>query len=193
MEDKGRLSVNATAPEGTSFEFMNEFISKIIKDVDTLPEKESILSVTAPGFGASQASNSGFVRISLKDAEFRKRTQMEIADELSKKVRNYTEARVFVNQEQTIGDRRGGLPVQFVIMAPNFDMLKKAIPPFLEKARQNEAFQAVDINLKFNKPELKIDIDRNRAQVTWCISNGYSPDTPIIFCRTKTWVFHQRW
>ncbi len=164
MEDKGRLSVNATAPEGTSFEFMNEFISKIIKDVDTLPEKESILSVTAPGFGASQASNSGFVRISLTDVELRKRTQMEIADELSKKVRNYSEARVFVNQEQTIGDRRGGLPVQFVIMAPNFDLLKKAIPPFLEKARQSETFQAVDINLKFNKPELRIDIDRNRAQ-----------------------------
>jgi multidrug efflux pump len=164
MEDKGRLSINATAPEGTSFEFMNEFISKIIKDVDTLPEKESILSVTSPGFGASQASNSGFVRISLTDPEFRKKTQMEIADELSKKVRNYTEARVFVNQEQTIGDRRGGLPVQFVIMAPNFDLLKKAIPLFLDKARQNEAFQAVDINLKFNKPELKIDIDRNRAQ-----------------------------
>lgn len=164
MEDKGRMSINATAPEGTSFEFMNEFISKIIKDVDTIPEKESILSVTAPGFGASQASNSGFVRISLVDAENRKRTQMDIADDLSKKVRKYTEARVFVNQEQTIGDRRGGLPVQFVIMAPNFDLLKKAIPPFLDKARQNEAFQAVDINLKFNKPELKIDIDRNRAQ-----------------------------
>lgn len=164
MEDKGRMSINATAPEGTSFEFMNEFISKIIKDVDTIPEKESILSVTAPGFGASQASNSGFVRITLVDAENRKRTQMDIADDLSKKVRKYTEARVFVNQEQTIGDRRGGLPVQFVIMAPNFDLLKKAIPPFLDKARQNEAFQAVDINLKFNKPELKIDIDRNRAQ-----------------------------
>lgn len=164
MEDKGRLSVNATAPEGTSFEFMNKFLSKIIDDVEALPEKESILSVTAPGFGASQASNSGFVRISLVDAEKRSKTQMQIADELAKTVRKYTDARVFVNQEQTIGDRRGGLPVQFVIMAPNFELLKKAIPPFLEKARQNEAFQAVDINLKFNKPELKIDIDRDRAQ-----------------------------
>lgn len=55
---------------------------------------------------------------------------MEIADELSKKVRNYTEARVFVNQEQTIGDRRGGLPVQFVIMAPNFDLLKRRFHRF---------------------------------------------------------------
>jgi multidrug efflux pump len=164
LEDKGRLSVNATAPEGTSFEFMNNFLSKVIADVEQIPEKESILSVTAPGFGASQASNTGFVRISLVDASERTKSQMQIADELSQTIKKYTEARVFVNQEQTIGDRRGGLPVQFVIMAPNFDMLKKVIPQFLEKARANEMFQAVDINLKFNKPELKIDIDRNRAQ-----------------------------
>lgn len=164
MEDKGRLSVNATAPEGTSFEFMNNFLTKVIEDVEQIPEKESILSVTAPGFGASQASNTGFVRISLSDASERTKSQMQIADELTQTIKKYTEARVFVNQEQTIGDRRGGLPVQFVIMAPNFDMLKKVIPPFLEKARASEQFQAVDINLKFNKPELKIDIDRNRAQ-----------------------------
>jgi hydrophobe/amphiphile efflux-1 (HAE1) family protein len=164
MEDKGRLSVNATAPEGTSFTFMNNFLTKLIEDVEQIPEKESILSVTAPGFGASQASNSGFVRISLVDAENRSKSQMQIADELSQTIKKYSEARVFVSQEQTIGDRRGGLPVQFVIMAPNFDMLKKVIPPFLEKARANEMFQAIDINLKFNKPELKIDIDRNRAQ-----------------------------
>jgi multidrug efflux pump len=164
MEDKGRLSINATAPEGTSFDYMNKFLSKVIADVEALPEKDAILSVTAPGFGASSATNTGFVRLSLIDAEKRKKTQMEIADELSKKVRKYSEARVFINQEQTIGDRRGGLPVQFVIMAPNFDMLKQVIPAFLDKARQHEAFQAVDINLKFNKPELKIDIDRNRAQ-----------------------------
>ncbi|MGB4838636.1 MAG: efflux RND transporter permease subunit [Saprospiraceae bacterium] len=164
MEDKGRFSVNATAPEGTSFTLMNNFLTKVIADVEALPEKESILSVTAPGFGASQASNSGFVRVTLIEPENRTRTQMQIAEELSKKVRKYTEAKVFVNQEQTIGDRRGGLPVQFVIMAPNFDLLKKAIPAFVEKAQQNEAFESVDINLKFNKPELKIDIDRNRAQ-----------------------------
>ncbi|MGB4958259.1 MAG: efflux RND transporter permease subunit, partial [Saprospiraceae bacterium] len=161
MEDKGRFSVNATAPEGTSFEYMNNFLSKVIADVEKIPEKYAILSVTSPGFGASQAANSGFVRVSLTEIEDRTRSQMEIADELSKTISKYSEARVFVNQEQTIGDRRGGLPVQFVIMAPNFDMLKKVIPPFLEKAREDESFQAVDINLKFNKPELRIDIDRN--------------------------------
>lgn len=166
LEDKGRLSVNATGPEGASFNFTNNFLTKVIKDIESsIPEKESILSVTAPGFGASQASNTGFVRITLVDAEKRDKTQMQIATELSEVVKKYTDARIFVAQEQTIGDRRGGLPVQFVIQAQNFDKLKAVIPAFLEKARQNEMFQAVDINLKFNKPELKIDIDRNRAQI----------------------------
>jgi multidrug efflux pump len=166
LEDKGRLSVNATGPEGASFNFTNNFLTKVIKDIESsIPEKESILSVTAPGFGASQASNTGFVRITLVDAEKRDKTQMQIAAELSEVVKKYTDARIFVSQEQTIGDRRGGLPVQFVIQAQNFDKLKAVIPAFLEKARQNEMFQAVDINLKFNKPELKIDIDRNRAQI----------------------------
>ena len=164
MEDKGRISIMTTAPEGTSFDYMNNFLTGVIHDAEAIPETESILSVTSPGFGASQASNTGFVRITLKEAEDRNRTQMEIADELSNTVKKYSEARVFVTQEQTIGDRRGGLPVQFVIMAPNFEKLKGVIPDFLEKARASEKFQAVDINLKFNKPELRIDIDRNRAQ-----------------------------
>ncbi len=164
MEDKGRLSIIATAPEGTSFNYMNNFLTGVIQDAEALPETESILSVTAPGFGASQSSNNGFVRISLVDPELRNRTQMEIANDLSKTVKKYSEARVFVTQEQTIGDRRGGLPVQFVIMAPNFDKLKEVIPAFLEKARASDKFQAVDIDLKFNKPELRIDIDRNRAE-----------------------------
>lgn len=164
MEDKGRISIMATAPEGTSYEYMNSFLTGVIHDAEAIPETESILSVTSPGFGASQSSNNGFVRISLIEPEKRNRTQMEIADELSNTVKKYSEARVFADQEQTIGDRRGGLPVQFVIMAPNFDKLKEVIPSFLEKARASDKFQAVDINLKFNKPELRIDIDRNRAQ-----------------------------
>lgn len=164
LEDKSRFSVNVTGPEGASFDFTNKFLTEIIADVEKIPEKESVLSVTAPGFGASRASNTGFVRLSLTQPENRERTQMEIADEFAQSIKKYTEGRVFINQEQTIGDRRGGLPVQFVVMAPQLDMLKKVVPEFLEKARQREEFQAVDVNLKFNKPEIDISIDRNRAE-----------------------------
>lgn len=164
MEDKGRFTIMATAPEGASFEYMTDYIGKIIEDVDSLTEKEYILSVTAPGFGGAGSVNTGFVRISLVDHSDRVRSQMEIADEISARYKDETEARVIVTQEQTIGDRRGGLPVQFVIQAPNFSKLREVLPLFLEKARQSPVFQVVDVNLKFNKPEVQIQIDRNRAE-----------------------------
>lgn len=166
MEDKGRMTIMATAQEGASYTFMEDYIGRIIKDVDTLPEKEYILSVTAPGFGASSSVNTGFVRLSLVDHSLRERSQMEIADEISARYKGETGARIIVTQEQTIGDRRGGLPVQFVIQASNFEKLKEALPVFLEQARQSPVFQVVDVNLKFNKPEVQIEIDRNRAEAS---------------------------
>jgi multidrug efflux pump len=93
-------------------------------------------------------------------------TQQELADKMSGVLRNYSFARSFVIQEQTIGGGRGGgLPVQYVIQAPSFEQLKEVIPKFMDKAQANPAFQVVDLNLKFNKPELQINIDRERARV----------------------------
>ncbi|MBK7566297.1 MAG: efflux RND transporter permease subunit [Bacteroidetes bacterium] len=166
MEDKGRFVINATAPEGTSFESMDAFNQELINVVDTLPEKANIIAVTAPSFGSSSAANSSFIRVSLVDATERDKSQQQLADEVAAIVKKYNFARTFISQEQTIGsDRRGGLPVQYVIQAPDFERLREVIPQFMEKAAQEEGFQVVDINLKFNKPELTVEIDRERAKV----------------------------
>ncbi|MDX2286290.1 MAG: efflux RND transporter permease subunit [Bacteroidia bacterium] len=165
LEDKSRFQLFATAPEGTSYELMNDYIGQLIQMTDTIPEKTSLLSVTSPGFGASVSVNTGFVRVALADPEDRTRSQQEIADQVSKQLRQFNFARVFVSQEQTIGGSRfATLPVQFVIQAPDFERLKEALPAFMEKAQANPAFQVVDLNLKFNKPELTIEIDRDRAR-----------------------------
>jgi hydrophobe/amphiphile efflux-1 (HAE1) family protein len=164
MEDKSRFMISATAPEGTSYDKMRDYVGKLIDIVDTLPERDVILSLTAPGFGSSGAVNSGFVRVSLVPPDRRTRTQQQIADAVSRAVRKETFARSYVTQEQTIGGRRSGLPVQYVIEAPTLDKLKSVIPSFMEKAEASPAFQVVDLNLKFNKPELTINIDRDRAR-----------------------------
>lgn len=166
LEDKSRLMVSATAPEGTAFEVMNDFMGRLIDIVDTIPEKKVLMSLTAPGFGSMAAvANSGFVRFSLVPPEQRERSQQEIADALSARLRTETFARTYVAQEQTIGGTRGhGLPVQFVIQAPSFERLKEVIPKFMERAQSSPKFQVVDLNLKFNKPELTIEIDRDRAR-----------------------------
>jgi len=166
MEDKGRFVINATAPEGTSFESMDAFNQQLISIVDTFREKENIIAVTAPSFGSSSAANSSFIRVSLVDATERDKSQQELADEVAAIVKKYNFARTFISQEQTIGgDRRAGLPVQYVIQAPDFERLREVIPKFMEKAAQENVFQVVDINLKFNKPELTVEIDRERAKV----------------------------
>ncbi len=165
MEDKSRMQIMSTAPEGTSFELMDKYINQIVGIVDTLPEKESIMAITAPGFGSASSTNTGFVRMTLTQPEDRKRSQQEIADELGAIAKRYNFARTFVIQEQTIGGgRSSGLPVQYVILAPDFEKLKKVLPKFMEAVQASPVFQVVDLNLKFNKPELSVEIDRDRAR-----------------------------
>jgi len=164
MEDKSRVQVSATAPEGTSYEAMSNYMAQLIAVVDTLPEKDALMSVTAGG-GGSSSVNSGFIRVTLVPPDERERTQQQIADALSSELRDYTFARAYVTQEQTIGGGRGrGLPVQYVIQAPTFEKLKAVIPAFMERAQADPVFQVVDLDLKFNKPELAISIDRDRAR-----------------------------
>jgi len=163
MEDKSRLMVNSTAPEGTSYEAMYDYMGKIMAIVDTLPEKDVIISVTGGGMGGG--SNSGFVRVGLVPPDARKRSQQEIADLLTAELKNFTFARTYVTQEQTIGGGRGrGLPVQYVIQAPTLEKLKEALPRFMDKAQTDPVFQVADLDMKFNKQELTIEIDRDRAQ-----------------------------
>ncbi len=166
LEDKSRLRLFATAPEGTSFEMMDDYILELLQIVDTMSERDAILSVTSPGFGSSNSVNSGFVSVVLTPPNEREKSQMELANELSNIVRKYNFARTFVSQDQTIsvGGGFGSLPVQYVIQATNIDKLKDIIPEFMEKANATGAFNMVDLDLKFNKPELQIEIDRSKAR-----------------------------
>src|SRR5690606_17027649 len=73
--------------------------------------------------------------------------------------------RVSVSQQPTIAvNRRGGLPIQYIIQAPNFQALEEKIPEFMEELGKDPTFSITDVNLKFNKPEIYVTIDREKAQ-----------------------------
>lgn len=164
-EDKSRFMMMSTAPEGTSFDKMDEYLGHIIQLVDTMKETENTLAVTAPGFGSTASTNTGFVRVSLVDPTERSLTQDELAKRTSALAQKYNFARTFAVQEATIGGgRNAGLPVQYVIQAPDFERLRDVIPKFMDAAQKDPAFSVVDLNLKFNKPELNVEIDRDRAR-----------------------------
>jgi multidrug efflux pump subunit AcrB len=141
--------------------FMNELTNLIN---DSIPEKKVSLIITSPGFGASSV-NSGFAVISLVEPNERELTQQEIANDLTKWTKQYSYAKTSVSQSPTIAvNRRGGLPIQYIIQAPNFEKLKEKIPEFMDKAEQDPTFSIVDLNLKFNKPEIYVTIDREKAE-----------------------------
>ncbi|WP_044013720.1 efflux RND transporter permease subunit [Hymenobacter sp. APR13] len=164
VEDRSRVNVNATGPEGASFEYMDAYMTQLTKmAMDSAGNNmSSVFAVTSPGFGGG--SNSGIARVLLLEAEERPRTQDQVAAGLSAGVKKLTAARTSVSQDQSIGGGGGGLPVQFVIQTQDFDKLRAAVPKFLDAARQDPTFQFVDVNLKFNKPELRVNIDREKAQ-----------------------------
>ena len=164
LEDRGNLRVFSTAPEGATYDFMSRYMNEVVNLIkNEVPERNGIISVTSPGFGASTSVNSGFVRLRLTKAGKRERSQQDIATALGEKLNSLPEARDFVSQEQTIGNNRGGLPVQYVIQAPNLDKLKKILPKFMAEASESDVFAVADLNLKFNKPELKVTINRDKA------------------------------
>ena len=165
LEDRSQVRLQVTAAEGTSFDYMDKYIDKLSQFfIDSISEAKIVMSVTSPGFMGSGASNTGFVRSIFTDPQDRNRSQQEIVDMINRNMSRFPEGRAFAIQEQTISvNRRGGLPVQFVIQNNDFNKITKVLPQFIDEVQNNPVFQGADADLKFNKPELKINIDRLKA------------------------------
>ncbi|HCT93387.1 MAG: acriflavin resistance protein [Bacteroidetes bacterium GWE2_39_28] len=161
LEDRSMINVSSTAQEGATFDYMLKYTDQMYELLDNeVEEKDRIMQMV--GMGGRNRAN---FQVSLVSPLDRDRTQQEIADELSPKVARLTGARSFVNQQQTFGGRRGGMPVQYVIQAKNLDSLKVVIPIFMSEVAQSEVFANSDINLRFTKPELSVNIDRDKASM----------------------------
>ncbi|MDX2128868.1 MAG: efflux RND transporter permease subunit [Chloroherpetonaceae bacterium] len=165
IEDRSSIRIMSTAPEGASFEYMDNFLMSLYAKVDAAfgEQSQAIVTVTAPRFGGGGV-NTGMTRFILTDPEKRTQTQQQIAESIQPLAQSESGARSFVIQEQSIGGSRGGLPVQYVIQAPNITKLKEVLPKFLAQASLRQEFQVVDVNLRFTKPELYVEINRDKAR-----------------------------
>jgi len=166
MEDRNRLRASILAPEGTDFDYMDKACYDVVQRImDSIPERYVVLSF-APGYGGAGGANAATTSIGLVDASERKRSQGEIAQQMNRMFKDVTNVRVLTVQEQTISVgmmSRGSLPVAIALQHLNFDELKAKVPVFMEEVSKSPVFQGSDVNLKFNKPELQVTIDRLKA------------------------------
>jgi multidrug efflux pump len=157
LEDRSQITVNTTATEGATYEFMLDYTDDLAKLIEEkVPERLSYTQMIRGG-------GMGNMRIILSKPDDRDRTQQEIADELSVDLRKKTKARAFVNQQSTFGSRRAGMPVQYVLQATSIEKLREVLPEFMAKVLESDVLQMADVNLKFTKPELRIHINREKA------------------------------
>jgi multidrug efflux pump len=156
LEDRSQVTIQMRGPEGSTYEFYRDYENKISAIADSVAaEREFNITMVRAG--------GGFVRLILPDLKKRKRSQMEIADELMVAVRKENAARAFVQQQATFAGRRGGMPIQYVLQAPNLEKLQEFIPLFMNKVNESPYFQMADVDLKFTKPETRVEIDRDKA------------------------------
>jgi len=168
MEDRKAIRTTATLQEGATFEYTDRFMqemTKVLLEELRPDEKDAAIVITSPGF-STNATNTGYIRLMLSDAKTRKRSQMQIADALQAKFKTLSGAKSFVIQDPSIqtGQRSSTLPLQYVIQASSYEKLRKVIPEFLKKVSESPVFQNFDVNLKFTKPEIRLEIDRAKAQ-----------------------------
>ncbi|MBO5406218.1 MAG: efflux RND transporter permease subunit [Bacteroidales bacterium] len=158
LEDRSRININTSGAEGVTYEFMRDYTEEINRLVDSLvPDAEAIT--------ARVSSGSGNIQVMLKDIRERDYTQMDVAEKLTQAVRSKTKARSFVQQTSSFGGRRGGMPVQYVLQTTSIEKLQEVLPAFLAKVYDNPTFQMADVNLKFSKPEVRIEINREKANI----------------------------
>jgi multidrug efflux pump len=157
LEDRSQITINMSAPEGATYEYILAYANDVSNLVEKrVPERASYTTMIRGGSFAN-------VRIMLKKPNERKKSQQEIADQLSAELRTKTKARSFVQQQSTFGGRRAGMPVQYVLQATSIEKLREVIPAFMAKVNESDVLQMADVNLKFTKPELRIHINRDKA------------------------------
>lgn len=164
IEDRSSIRFTVTAAEGTSYPYMLNVTDNIANYLlDSVPERDLVF-VRTPAGGSTNTSQP---RLGLIDPELRTRSQSDIANDLQKKLARFNDVRVFAIQEQTIsvgGASRGSLPVQFILQNQDLNKLKDIIPKFLDEVRKDKTFANSDVNLKFNKPEVQLSVDRMKVK-----------------------------
>lgn len=158
LEDRSMITINTRGADGVTYEYLRDYTEDINQVVDSIvPDAQAVVARVSDG--------SGNIQVMLKDMAERDYTQMEVAEKLSKAVQKKTKARAFVQQQSSFGGRRSKMPIQYVLQATNIEKLEKVLPEFMEKVYENPTFQMADVDLKFSKPEARIHINRDKANV----------------------------
>ena len=163
LEDRGAIIGIIVAPEGATLEYTDSYAKQIEKFYADIPEAANYFMVVAPGLERPNPVNTALSFISLKPWEERKRSQQEIAASLMPKLFGLPGVLAFPINPPSLGQSFRNPAVQFVIQANSYAELQKMSDAMLAKIRAYKGMSNADTDLRLNKPQLLVNIDRDKA------------------------------
>ncbi|MGQ0723527.1 MAG: efflux RND transporter permease subunit [Candidatus Eiseniibacteriota bacterium] len=163
VEDRGVSFGIVLAPEGATLEYTDSYMRKLEEILLPLPEREGLFTATGLGFNGPGRVTNGFVFLLLKDRSERDRSQQEIVQELFFQTFSIPGVLAFMINPPSLGGQFSSSPVEYVLQADSYEELGMAVGTMMMKASELGYLVNLDSDLRLNKPELDITIDRERA------------------------------
>ena len=181
-EDKGRLFCFVIAPEGSTSEYTDRMLKQMEKILSETPEVEIYGSLVAPGFSGPGLANNGIVFVHLK--EERDRSVQEIVNSpggIRQRFFTEVEGAIAIPTIPKTINRSFRSPFQVVIQAGDLEELDTFVSDFVNQLQQSGFIQNIQSSFEYNKPELKLDIDRDRAAALGVSIQDISRTLQILF------------
>ena len=158
-EDRGVVMVSGNTPEGSSFAYTQRYAEQVEELLQDIPDQRSALLIVGAGEVTRMMS---FAR--LKDWSERTVSQQETVQKLMPKLRAIAGIQASASNPASLGVRGFGKPMQFVIQSSaSYEELNGIANKLVEKLKDNPGLADLDTDLRLNKPEVRIEIDRARA------------------------------
>ncbi|MGD8395391.1 MAG: efflux RND transporter permease subunit [Candidatus Eiseniibacteriota bacterium] len=162
-EDRGVSFGVVIAPEGATLEYTDRYMRELESILLPLPERRALFSAIGLGFGGPGRVTNGFVFLNLKPRSERKKSQQQIVAELFPRTFAIPGVLAFMINPPSLGGRFSSSPVEYVLQADSYEELGQAMGVMMAKASELGYLINLDSDLRLNKPELSIEIDRERA------------------------------
>ena len=165
QEDRGNFIILVNGPEGATFDYIMDYMDEIESRLEPMVESGELerVVIRAPrGFGNIENFNNGFVIVNMADWGSR-RSAWEIMDEVRAKLRDLPGVTASPVMRQGFGQRIQK-PVQFVLGGGTYEELAEWRDMMFEHIREhNPRLTALDSNYQETQPQLRVDIDYERA------------------------------
>lgn len=166
VEDRGAIFIPISAPESASIDYTRRYVRAIeqrLKPVIERGDAENFLAIVAPGFGRPGAVNRAFAILRLKPWDERTVKQQQIAQEIFPELLSVPGVRALAVNPSSLGRRRFGAPIQMVLGGQDYGELLEWRDRVVARARENPRLLGVQSDFRENRPQLLMDIDRDRA------------------------------